>query len=72
MSERSERNEAASEPTNSINDLSVAGEAEAIKGGPKKIFIGGLSVKDTQPALSDLEPQGEIKGGPALLIRKAG
>lgn len=48
-----------------INDLSVteAGEAE-VKGGPKKIFIGGLSAVERQMDLLDLEPQGEIKGGP--------
>jgi len=48
-----------------INDLAVAETEQAeIKGGPKKIFIGGLSAKETQTELADLEPSGEIKGGP--------
>lgn len=37
--------------------------ADQVKGGPKKIFIGGLSVKDTATSLLDLEPSGEVKGG---------
>jgi len=48
-----------------INDLTVAETEQAeIKGGPKRIFIGGLSAKETQTELADLEPTGEIKGGP--------
>ncbi|MEP7343272.1 MAG: hypothetical protein ABI977_36435 [Acidobacteriota bacterium] len=48
-----------------INDLAVAETEQAeIKGGPKRIFIGGLSAKETQTELADLEPSGEIKGGP--------
>lgn len=45
-----------------INDLNVNQTIEAeIKGGPKRIFIGGLSA--TQSALADLEPEGEVVGG---------
>lgn len=45
-----------------INDLNVNETVEAeIKGGPKKIFIGGLSVTET--ALPDLEPEGNVMGG---------
>ena len=48
-----------------VTDLPVEPNgADEIKGGPKKIFIGGLSVEETQTALPDLEPRGEIKGGP--------
>jgi hypothetical protein len=47
-----------------LNDLAVAeAEQSEVKGGPKRIFIGGLSVKDSQAGLLDLEPQGEIVGG---------
>ena len=45
-----------------INDLNVNETVEAeIKGGPKRIFIGGLSVTET--ALPDLEPEGNVMGG---------
>lgn len=46
--------------TNEINDLET-NNADDIKGGPKKIFVGGLSVAQT--ALPDLEPTGDIVGG---------
>ncbi|MFN0108306.1 MAG: hypothetical protein ACKVZH_05570 [Blastocatellia bacterium] len=41
--------------------------ADEIKGGPKKIFIGSLSVKEAATSLPDLEPRGEVKGGPAYM-----
>ena len=43
-------------------DLSTQ-NADEIKGGPKRIFIGGLSVNNAPTALPDLEPSGEVKGG---------
>lgn len=43
-----ESNNQMTEQTVEINDLE-AGNAAEIKGGPKKIFIGGLSVADNQP-----------------------
>jgi hypothetical protein len=47
-----------------LNDLAVAEAEQAeIKGGPKKIFIGGLSVTEAQTGLPDLEPQGDVIGG---------
>lgn len=60
------RNEQQTSNANTkLDDLAVAEAEQAeIKGGPKKIFIGGLSVKETVAALPDLEPKGEIKGGP--------
>lgn len=45
-----------------IEDLNTQ-NADEIKGGPKRIFIGGLSVKETATSLPDLEPNGEVKGG---------
>lgn len=53
-------------PTNTtdLNDLTVAdAEQSVIKGGPKKIFIGGLSASANATTLPDLEPAGEITGG---------
>lgn len=47
-------------------DLNTQNSGE-IKGGPKRIFIGGLSVNEAQTGLTDLEPKGEIKGGPAYM-----
>lgn len=50
--------------TTEINDLNVAPDQQAeICGGPKKIFIGGLSAKDSATGLADLEPQGDVVGG---------
>jgi hypothetical protein len=49
--------------TKELADLE-APRAEEIKGGPKKIFIGGLSVTEQQTTLPDLEPTGDVKGGP--------
>jgi hypothetical protein len=50
--------------TNEINDLTVAETEQAeVKGGPKRIFIGGLSAKATATSLPDLEPQGDVVGG---------
>lgn len=50
-----------------INDLNVTDAEQAeIKGGPKRIFIGGLSAKDSATALPDLEPQGDVVGGMLL------
>ena len=46
----------------SLADL-AAQNADEIKGGPKRIFIGGLSVNEAPTALLDLEPQGHIVGG---------
>ena len=46
----------------SLADL-AAQNADEIKGGPKRIFIGGLSVNESPNALLDLEPSGEVKGG---------
>ena len=52
--------------TTDINDLTVAdAEQAAIKGGPKRIFIGGLSVSENATTLPDLEPAGDVKGGTA-------
>ena len=48
-----------------IEDLSVQ-ETEEIKGGPKKIFIGGLSIHETESQLMDLEPNGNVVGGMLL------
>jgi hypothetical protein len=62
MSKNKEQNNQSIE----LEDL-VAHNTEEIKGGPKKIFIGGLSATDSQAALPDLEPQGEIKGGPIYM-----
>lgn len=53
-------------PTNTtdLSDLAVAiPEQSAIKGGPKKIFIGGLSFSENATTLPDLEPAGESTGG---------
>lgn len=50
-----------------INDLNVTDVDQAeIKGGPKRIFIGGLSVAPTPGDLADLAPGNteQIKGGP--------
>jgi hypothetical protein len=56
-----------------INDLTVAETEQAeIKGGPKRIFIGGLSAKETQTELADLEPSGEITGGSAYACSPGG
>ncbi len=49
-------------PGASLADL-TAQNADEIKGGPKRIFIGGLSVNEAPSALLDLEPSGEVKGG---------
>lgn len=47
-----------------ITDLPAKdSEVEEIKGGPKKIFIGRLSVTGQQVQLGDLEPNGEVRGG---------
>ena len=43
-----ESNHRLTEQAIEINDLE-AGNAAEIKGGPKKIFIGGLSIADNQP-----------------------
>ena len=52
-----------------INDLAVIETEQAeIKGGPKRIFIGGLSAKATATSLPDLEPQGDVVGGIGLLL----
>lgn len=57
------QNEAPNHTTD-INDLTVAdAEQSAIKGGPKKIFIGGLSATENATTLPDLAPTGEITGG---------
>jgi hypothetical protein len=40
-----------------------AQDPDAIKGGPKRIFIGGLSISDAPGTLLDLEPGGDVKGG---------
>jgi hypothetical protein len=48
------------EPVLEVTDLE-AQDTEAIKGGPKKIFIGGLSA--TGDSLPDLEPQAAVIGG---------
>ena len=42
-----EQKQQVTNETNEINDLTVT-TADEIKGGPKRIFIGGISVKDTQ------------------------
>lgn len=47
-----------------IEDLN-AQNTEEIKGGPKKIFIGGLSIKEVAATLPDLEPSADVKGGAA-------
>jgi hypothetical protein len=44
-----------------ITDLEASHDDD-IKGGPKKIFIGGLSVAG-QTDLLDLEPHGDVIGG---------
>jgi hypothetical protein len=50
--------------TDEINDLTVAETEQAeVKGGPKRIYIGGLSAKATATSLPDLEPQGDVVGG---------
>ncbi len=50
-----------------INDLNVTdAEQTEIKGGPKRIFIGGLSVRENATVLPDLEPNGDVKGGMLL------
>ncbi len=46
-----------------ITEDLAAQNADEIKGGPKRIFIGGLSVNEAPTALLDLEPRGEVKGG---------
>jgi hypothetical protein len=46
-----ELNNQMTEQTIGINDLE-AGNAAEIKGGPKKIFVGGLSIADNQPNLT--------------------
>lgn len=47
-----------------FNDLNVTdAEQSEIKGGPKRIFIGGLSAKENATTLPDLEPTGDVKGG---------
>lgn len=48
-----------------IEDLPAQG-SEEIKGGPKKIFIGGISVHETESQLMDLEPNGNVVGGMLL------
>jgi hypothetical protein len=53
--------------SDNINDLNVTEAEQAeIKGGPKKIFIGGLSVRENATMLPDLEPNGDVKGGMLL------
>lgn len=59
MSEMTKENTGTMNQT--LSDLEVAA-AENIKGGPKKIFIGGLSVAATNE-LPDLEAQDDVKGG---------
>jgi hypothetical protein len=60
-----EQNQQTANGTSPVNDLSVTtDEAGEIKGGPKRIFIGGLSVKETPTLLPDLEARDEVKGGP--------
>ena len=54
----------------SLADL-TAQNADEIKGGPKRIFIGGLSVNEAPTALPDLEPSGEVKGGMQLRAKRS-
>lgn len=55
--------------SDNINDLNVTEAEQAeIKGGPKRIFIGGLSVRENATALPDLEPDGDVKGGMGMLL----
>jgi hypothetical protein len=52
-----EQNTANNNKQNSVlEDLTVS-DSEAIKGGPKKIFIGGLSVKEEPASSSGPMPQ---------------
>ena len=45
-----------------IEDLN-AENTEEIKGGPKRIFIGGLSVTEAATSMPDLEPSGDVRAG---------
>ena len=48
-----EKNDEQKNAGTNLPDLEVAGQDQAeIKGGPKKIFIGGLSVSETEAAKS--------------------
>ncbi len=55
----------ANNQTTIIEDLNAQDSGE-IKGGPKRIFIGGLSVHDTESPLADLEPRANVVGGMLL------
>lgn len=57
------QNQQTTKQTTEMKDLTVT-TADEIKGGPKRIFIGSLSVTGQQTTLPDLEPKGEVKGGP--------
>ena len=53
-----------------LNDLTVADDQQSqIKGGPtpktKRDYILTSSVAEQDRALSDLEPAGDVKGGPS-------
>ena len=53
-----------------LEDLDAQNDSE-LKGGPKKIFIGGLSVTGSAESLSDLEPSGDVAGGLVASARDA-
>jgi hypothetical protein len=55
-------NEQDENTDSNLSDLGVSEtEQTEIKGGPKRIFIGSLSIAQT--ALPDLEPQSDVVGG---------
>jgi hypothetical protein len=66
MNQRNEHN--GIEPVLEVTDLE-AQDMESIKGGPKKIFIGGLSA--TADPLPDLEPQAAVIGGAQGVLNNA-
>lgn len=59
-----EQNQQMTKQTTEMKDLTVT-TADLIKGGPKRIFVGSLSVAGQQTTLPDLEPRGEVEGGHA-------